>query len=69
MTVVKTKPVNDFQRISKRADHHILHVGLAFKTRLLSVKSVNIMVSGNVRIWGIDIDGNSNGDGGGSLQH
>jgi hypothetical protein len=22
------------------------------------------MVSGNVRIWGIDIDGNSNGDGG-----
>jgi hypothetical protein len=36
--------------------HHSLHIGLAFKTRPLSAKSVNIMISGYVRIWGIDVN-------------
>jgi hypothetical protein len=55
----KTKP----QPTVRRGSHHTFHIGLAFKTRLLSAKSVNIMISGNVRIWGIDI---SNIDGNGS---
>jgi hypothetical protein len=48
---LKTKP----RPIVRRGLHHSLHIGLAFKTRPLSAKSVNIMISGNVRIWGIDI--------------
>jgi hypothetical protein len=44
----------------QKGSHHSLHIGLAFKTRPFTAKSGNIMISGNVRIWGIDIDGNSN---------
>jgi hypothetical protein len=42
-----------------RGPHHSLHIGLALalKTRPLSTKSGNIMISGNIRIWGIDING------------
>jgi hypothetical protein len=42
-----------------RGPYHCLHIGLAlaFKTRPLSTKSGNIMISGNVRILGIDING------------
>jgi hypothetical protein len=40
----------------RRGPIHSLHIGLAFKTRPLSAKSGNIMVSGNVGIWGLDID-------------
>jgi hypothetical protein len=49
----KTKP----RPTVPRGPRHSLHIGLAIRTRPLSAKSVNIMISGNLRIWGIDING------------